>query len=102
MILLNTTFHVDNALVEPFLTWIKETYLPAAGEVEGLAMPVVARLLMEAAPGATSFAVQLAAANLAVATEWHDSEGAALRAEIIKKWGERVVFFTTYMEKMDL
>ena len=36
--------------------------------------------------------------NLNDATRWHDVDATALRNEIKSRWGQRVLFFTTYME----
>lgn len=102
MILMNTTFHVENELVDSFLGWLRERYLPAAGTTPGITSPVVSRLLIEVAPEATSFAVQLSADRLETASAWHDAEGARLRGELLSKWPERIVFFTTYMEVLPL
>lgn len=50
--------------------------------------------------GYESFAVQLSASTEDVAVEWHDGEAAALRGLLNEKYGEKILFFTTYMESL--
>lgn len=98
MLVINTTFHVENPLVEEFLTWVRNSYFAEASAAEGIGSPVLMRLLVEVDPEATSFAVQLSARDLATAECWHDTEGARLRDEFVSRRPGRIVFFTTYME----
>ncbi|WP_354665752.1 DUF4286 family protein, partial [uncultured Duncaniella sp.] len=49
-----------------------------------------------------SYAVSLEAATAEDAVEWHDNIGARLRAILHQRFGEGVVFFTTYMENLSL
>lgn len=102
MFLLNTTFHVENSLIEEFLTWIKEIYIPEAMSSGLLKNPKLSRILIEVDPAATSYAMQFNADTIEQASLWHDEIGAELRGQLSRRWPERIVFFTTYMENMPL
>lgn len=98
MIILNTTFFAEESLGDQLHGWIKETYLPAARRT-GLFTDVEAvRILDQPEPGAVSFAVRCTANDLDSAREWHDNDGAGARDALHTRWGQRVVWFTTYME----
>lgn len=100
MIILNTTFHVHLSVIDSFTQWVRETYFPNAICCEGLFNPVFARILIEVQDGYASFAVQLSASNVDVAVNWHDGQAAELRRILGEKYGEKVLFFTTYMESL--
>lgn len=101
MIIFNTTFHVHESVVDSFKEWVRKKYIPLAIETEGIMSPDFARILIEVQEGYASFAVQFKARSLDVAVEWHDGIGAALRGELSNKFGEKILFFTTYMESLE-
>lgn len=98
MILLNTTFIIHDSISSEFLHWVKAVYLPAAAESRLFGTPTVARVLTRVEPDTESIAVQLPATELADAQRWHDETAALLRDDLHARWGERLMFFTTYME----
>ena len=80
MILLNTTFVLHAPLEEEFLAWVKGVYLPDT----------------------ESIAVQLPAADAEAASRWLDTTAAQLHSSLQARWGERMMFFTTALEVIDL
>lgn len=102
MILINTTFHVHCAIARDFVTWLKEVYIPEATGHHLISAPVLCRVLGGDDPDGISYAMQLACPNLKEARQWHDNEGADLRARMLRRWGNKVLFFTTYLEKLDI
>ncbi len=100
MIIFNTTFHVHESVVDSFKEWVRNVYFQHALQIAGLSSPVFARILIEVQEGYESFAVQLSASTEDVAVEWHDGEAAALRGLLNEKYGEKILFFTTYMESL--
>ena len=102
MIILNTSFHVHVSLADKFKAWVRQSYIPAAKSSGLLKSPRFAALLIEVQEDCLSYAVSFEAANIEDAVKWHDNEGAALRSELHRSFGEGVVFFTTYMEELSL
>lgn len=102
MIIFNTTFHVHLSVKDEFIAWVRKEYFPAALKNEAITEPTFAKLLIEVQEDAVSYAVQLKATSLEAAVAWHDNEGEQLRSGLMKRFGERVVFFTTYMESVNL
>ena len=58
----------------------------------------MARVLTRIEPDTESIAVQLPADNQNDASRWHDETAALLRDDLHARWGERMMFFTTFME----
>lgn len=99
MIILNTTFYIHESIDEFFHQWLDQEYLPSAIS-NGLSEPVVSRLLIEPQEGMTGYAVQLSSEEMAGAQSWHDDAAAMLRGKMSGRFGEKMLFFTTYMERL--
>ncbi len=102
MILINTTFYVEGSVETEFLRWVRDTYLPSATALDGFCSPALARLMLEPQDGMSGYAVQISAKDAESAAAWHDDEGARLRGELSARFGQKVLFFTTYMEQLPL
>ena len=100
MIILNTTFYIHQSIDGEFRRWIEREYFPSASRHGGLENPVMAKLLMEPQEGMNGYAVQCLAPDVARARQWHDSHAADLRGALSAKFGDKVLFFTTYMEQI--
>jgi hypothetical protein len=98
MIILNTTFIVEDANIEAFLQWAKQTYVPALHDAGIFSDPVIAKVLAQVEPGATSIAIQARSPKLDDATKWHDETAALLKDDLSARFAGKVLFFTTYME----
>lgn len=95
--LMNTTFVVHSLLTEKFIIWARDVYLAAASESGIFGTPLMMRVHQQVDPQADSIAVQLPAASLDDAERWHDETAAMLKDDLRARWGEGVLFFTTYM-----
>ena len=102
MLILNTSFHVHTSLDDQFKAWVRRDYIPSATTSGLLSSPRFAALLIEVQEDCVSYAVSFEAETAENAVRWHDGEGAALRGELQRRFGEGVVFFTTYMEELPL
>ncbi|MDY3858636.1 MAG: DUF4286 family protein [Muribaculaceae bacterium] len=98
MIILNTTFFAEEPLTEEISRWLASVYLPAIHESGLFESAECARVLEPAEPGAVSFACRCVTHDLSAARRWHDDTAALLRDDLSARWGQRVVWFTTYME----
>lgn len=93
-VLHNTTFAVDNRLVDAFLDFMRGTYLPAL-TAAGASDCVLARMATEA-DMAPCFALQHRRAHCqSVAV---DNAISALKAEMAKRWADGVVWFDSVLE----
>ena len=102
MILINTTFYVGATAEAEFHAWVREQYFPCALAEEGFARPYYARLMLEPQEGMTGYAVQICAPTHEAAVAWHDNAAAKLRGDLSNRFGQQILFFTTYMEEINL
>ena len=102
MILINTTFYVEASADAAFHTWVKDHYFPCAMTQNDFARPFFARLMLEPQEGMTGYAVQICAPTHEAAIAWHDGAAAQLRGDLSRRFGQRILFFTTYMEEIGL
>lgn len=102
MIILNTSFHVHVSLDSKFRDWVRTQYIKSALNSGLLKSPRFAAIMIEVQEDCMSYAVSFEAETIEKAVEWHDGAGATLRAELHQRFGEGVVFFTTYMEELPL
>ena len=72
MIILNTTFIVEDARLEEFYAWARHTYLPAMDLAGIFTDKVMARVTTRVEPGATSVAIQARTASIEQGQRWHD------------------------------
>ncbi len=99
--ILNTSFHMDETIKNDFIAWIKETYIPSALQSGVFGRPLLTKIMTVVEPGTVSFALHLVCGDLDKANNWHDNEGARMREMLSRRFGQRVVFFSTYMEEIE-
>ncbi len=102
MIVINTTFHVEKSIEDDFCRWVRETYVPLALSSGLLSAPCFARIMLEVQEDCSSFAVSFKARTMDDAVRWHDGEGDTLRRSLHSRFGERALFFSTYMDELPL
>ncbi len=101
MVILNTTFHVHKSVRSEFLVWVRNVYIRAAIATGFLSDPLLTRVIGGEDPEGTSFALQLKSHSLREAARWHDETAVLLRDDMTSRFGERVLYFTTYLEVLD-
>ncbi|MBD5250887.1 MAG: DUF4286 family protein [Barnesiella sp.] len=105
-LVLNTSFHVDKSVEQEFLRWLGEDFL-AGLKADGCPFEVeaVSRLLMTVEEGLASYAVRVAAPSLnldeAVA-RWETYLSGERLGVMQQHLGNRMLFFTTPMEDIEL
>ncbi len=101
MIMINTTFLVEPALIEEWTKWIHADYIPAMLEA-GATSPLALRILSTEESEGVSFAVQGLWPDKKAAAEWNEGAQTRLLGEGFSRWGSRVLYFTTLMEEVTL
>ena len=92
---------VHCTVARAFVQWLRDFYVPQSLGHALIDKARVARVLGGNDPDAVSYAVQYECPSLADARRWHDSEGAALRHDMHSRWGQKALFFTTYLEVLE-
>lgn len=103
MIIYNITFHIENSVLAECVNFLKSTYIPLATQSGFMHSPCFHRILPhEEDVDGSSYAVQLKVKNIETLNYWIEKEGVALSQLLVKKFGSRVIGFTTVLEEIAL
>ena len=100
MLIYNTTFHVEDEVLNNFLIWIKECYITEVKKQGTLKSPRLCKILSHHDEG-HSYSLQWEVENSAVLHHWHMEQGKHLHEELIKIFKDKVVGFPTLMEVIE-
>lgn len=101
MIIFNTTFHIDLSIQKDVIAWIKAEFIPNALSV-GLLNPMLTKILIPNDEGFVSYALHLQSADFSKIDLWSGCGMAELLSDAHKRWGERMISFSTPMEIIEL
>lgn len=101
MIVYNTTFHVENDILSDFLSHMKKEYIPKAASSGFLHRPCLRRVLHGEENEGESFSVQFHVKNADTLNYWLEQEGQALHQELVRRFGSKMVGFTTLLDEID-
>lgn len=98
MLIYNTTFHVEMGDVRNFIIWLNECYIPEVEKSGELKNPRILRILSHKEQDSECFSLQWEVEDSATLHHWHVKQGAALNAEMMKVFKDKVIGFPTLME----
>lgn len=102
MIIYNTTFHIHRDVREGCLAYLKNSYIPKAIQGGILRAPSLMRVLNSENEEGESFSLQFHVQDVDALNQWLREVGKALQQELIGRYQENVVGFSTLLEEMDL
>ncbi len=99
MLIYNTTFHVDGEhLLSPFLTYMRDNYVPAAIEKGYLRNPRFVRLLADVGDNLIGYALMCEVEDVQILKKWKLEIGHALESNFHQQFGEKILTFSTAMK----
>jgi len=101
MIIYNTTFHIENEVLEECLQYLKKSFIPKAAASGFLRSPYLRRVLQTQADEGSSFSVQFHVKNVDTLNYWLEQEGHLLHKELVARFGSKVAGFSTLLEEID-
>lgn len=101
MYILNTTFAVIRELEPEFTKWVKEVYIPSALKSGIFTNPRLATVLSNEEPRGVSMACEMSAESISEAVRWHNETAIILRDDMASRWGDKAMFFTTYLKVIE-
>ncbi len=101
MILFNTTFHVEDEVLEEWLQWVKKEYMPEAVSTQLLSDPLLCKVLNHHDEG-SSYSLQFKVADTATLHKWCASTGNKLQIRLQTTFGTKVLPFTSLLEVVDV
>lgn len=81
-----------------FVEWAEEYYIPAAKESGLFDETLLIKILTEIDPRLRAYSVQLRGKSLDDATRWHRDTAARFHDKLTARYGEDIVYFSTFME----
>lgn len=101
MIIYNITFHVENKAIDDCILFLKETYIPAALKDEVLLHPQLCKVLGDTDGESSSYALQFHVEDIEQLNDWWKKHGEELNSLLVRRFADKVVGFTTLLEKID-
>lgn len=99
MLIYNTTFHVDGEhQLSPFLTYMRDEYLPAALRKGYLRNPRFVRLLTDIGDNLLGYALMCEVDDVVALKRWKNEVGHDLESAFHQKFGEKILMFSTTMK----
>lgn len=99
MLVYNTTFHVEEAMLQSFLCFVKDEYFPKVTVGGYLENPRLVRLLGDVGEGLFGYALMADCPGEAAALKkWRQATGDALIAKVQQQFGTKVLTFSTAMK----
>ena len=102
MIIYNTTFHIHKEIVAECLEFLKNTYIPKATASGLLFEPCLRRILHSEDEEGENYSVQFNTKDMQALNEWIRLVGAALQQELVKRYQDKIVGFSTLLEDIEL
>lgn len=101
--IINTTYVVEAAILQSFIDYLREFYIPKATATGLLTLPRLVRILREEdQEEGVSIALQFNSQSNDHYLAWHEERGQKLARMLTNKFGHSVVGFTTYMEEIEV
>lgn len=101
MIIYNTTYQIDPSIHEEALNWIKESLIPKILQTKHLTNPRLVKVLTDD-PNNNSYSLQFEVDSVADLNTWYKQTGAAIYSDLTKKYGNKLLGFTTLLEHIEL
>lgn len=99
MIIFNTTFHIEKEVVDSFLDWLKEVYIPEALEGQYIHSPQLCKVLsQQEGEEGYSYSLQFKVQDTAILHKWFMATGNKLDNQAIGLFGHKVTKFSTLLE----
>ena len=102
MIVYNTTFHIHKEILAECLAFPKSHYIPQAAASGLLHNPYLRRILNSENEEGESYSVQFHTQDTASLNQWLQQDGRALQQELIDRYQEKIVGFSTLLEEIAL
>jgi|GEM_PF-1022110 hypothetical protein len=99
MILLNTTFYLDQRVIDEWHAWVQAFYFPLMAKSATFVNPMIYRIhQQEKQEEAVSFAIQFSASSLHDLELWEKELNAMMLSSLNEHFGESALCFSTVLE----
>lgn len=102
MIIFNTTFHVEDDVLNDYISFMKETYIVKAANSGFLHEPRFSRIHAQHEESGSSYSLQFRVKNVDTLNQWFSTEGQTLHGELSSRFGNKALSFVTLLEEIEL
>lgn len=102
MFIYNTTFHVEDEILEDAIVFFKGTYIPQALASGELSEPRMALIHRQHEESGTSFSLQFNVEDVDSLNNWFQTDGRALHQKMTGQFSNKITGFNTLLEEIDL
>jgi len=102
MLIVNTSYHVEESIEQAWMEWVIKEYIPQVVAPGLLISPRFHRLLVENEPGFQSYALQFEVKDLDTLDLWFQKYGSVMQKTLSELYQEKVLGFTTMMETIEI
>ena len=101
MFIYNITFNVETLIEDEWLEWMKKDYILDVLRTKYFSEHRILRLINEHPDTlGTTYAVQFTTTNINDVQQYLANQGAVLQNELMTKFGQKVLSFTTLLEEV--
>lgn len=101
MIVLNTTFHLDESLQEEFVEYMLQKFIPMSTKSGILTSARLARVFGRDDDEGLSFAMEFQVADIEQLEKWNREESNKVYNPLMEKFKEKLIGFSTVMQTID-
>ena len=101
MFVINTTFVIDRQIYDEFLIWLSEVYVNAAMKTNIFLSNRIAQVISNEDPHTVSIACEFTCQSLSEGVCWNDTTSQSIRHQMLSQWGDKALFFTTYLKTIE-
>jgi hypothetical protein len=102
MIIYNTTYSVSDKVYGAFIKWIQEKHVPHMLSTGYFIDPTISRVLTSEDQDGNSISVQLKANDVNAVGQWKEEYGDLFQMEISSLFSVEVLYFSTFLEIIEL
>lgn len=97
----NTTFHIEQAIWNESLIFLKREYIPKAMADGKLQRPMLSRVMRTDEHEGISVALQFHVTDEETLSTWFDTTGHELHRQLTLRFGNAMMGFSTLLEELD-
>lgn len=101
MIIYNVTINIDDSAHDEWLDWMKNEHIPQVLATGKFEKATFSKVLIEEDLGGTTYSIQYRSSSREALDAYYKENAEKLRAEGLKKFGDKQLAFRTEMEIVD-
>lgn len=102
MIIFNTTFHVEEEILEEFVAYVLHNFIPLSTQSGILTSPRFSRIFGKEEDEGFSYAMEFQVADPDSLERWNHAESDSVYRPLLEKFREKLVGFSTVMQPIDV